>query len=64
MPGRVGPAASASACVDAQVVPNEACVIVGMFVVCWAAAIIYWRIAGVEDNWNAHEHEGEVALSG
>jgi len=36
-------------------------VIVGLFVVTWAAAILYWRLGGVEEKWSSFPHVGEHA---
>ncbi|HTY95843.1 MAG TPA: HoxN/HupN/NixA family nickel/cobalt transporter [Solirubrobacteraceae bacterium] len=39
-------------------------VIVGMFVVCWGTAVVYWRIGRVEERWSARLRERETAVSG
>ncbi len=36
-------------------------VIVGMFVVCWAGALAFWRFARVEERWTARLRQGDVA---
>jgi high-affinity nickel-transport protein len=36
-------------------------VIVGMFVVCWAGALAFWRFARVEEKWTARLRQGDVA---
>jgi high-affinity nickel-transport protein len=33
-------------------------VIVGMFVVCWAGAMLFWRYGRVEEKWSAKLKEG------
>ncbi|MCL2583571.1 MAG: HoxN/HupN/NixA family nickel/cobalt transporter [Streptosporangiales bacterium] len=38
--------------------------IAGMFILIWAAAIIYWRVGKVEDKWNAHVAEMPEATPG
>jgi high-affinity nickel-transport protein len=32
-------------------------VICGMFVVCWAGALAFWRFARVEEKWSARLHD-------
>jgi high-affinity nickel-transport protein len=39
-------------------------VIVGMFVVCWAGAIAFWRFARVEERWGARLKERGVVAEG
>lgn len=39
-------------------------VIVGMFVVCWAGALAFWRFARVEEKWSARLKQGHVAAEG
>ena len=36
-------------------------VIVGMFVVCWAGALAFWRFGRVEEKWTARLRQGDVA---
>jgi nickel/cobalt transporter (NiCoT) family protein len=36
-------------------------VIVGMFVVCWAGALAFWRFARIEEKWTARLRQGDVA---
>ncbi len=35
--------------------------IVGMFVVCWASALAFWRFGRVEERWSARLPRGDVA---
>ncbi len=35
-------------------------VIVGMFVVCWAGALAYWKLGRVEEKWGVRLKEGDV----
>jgi nickel/cobalt transporter (NiCoT) family protein len=39
-------------------------VIVGMFVVCWAGAVAFWRFARVEEKWEARVRERDVVTDG
>jgi len=39
-------------------------VIVGMFFVCWAGALAFWRFARVEEKWSARLKQGHVAAEG
>lgn len=36
-------------------------VVVGLFVVTWAAAILYWRLGRVEEKWSSFPHDREMA---
>jgi len=36
-------------------------VIVGMFVVCWAGALAFWRFGRVEEKWTARLRQRDVA---
>ena len=39
-------------------------VIVGMFVVCWAGALAFWRFGRVEERWSARMKQRGVAVEG
>jgi nickel/cobalt transporter (NiCoT) family protein len=39
-------------------------VIVGMFVVCWAGALAFWRFGRVEEKWGARLKQGDVIADG
>ena len=39
-------------------------VIVGMFVVCWAGALAFWRFGRVEEKWGARLNQGKVLADG
>ena len=39
-------------------------VIVGMFVVCWAGAMAFWRFARVEERWSARMQRGALVPDG
>jgi nickel/cobalt transporter (NiCoT) family protein len=39
-------------------------VIVGMFVVCWAGALAFWRFGRVEEKWTARLRQGSVVTDG
>ena len=39
-------------------------VIVGMFVVCWAAAVAFWRFARVEERWSSRLKDRGVVTEG
>jgi high-affinity nickel-transport protein len=39
-------------------------VIVGMFVVCWAGALAFWRFGRVEEKWSARLKQGHVVAEG
>ncbi len=38
--------------------------IVGMFIVCWAGAIAFWRFGRVEEKWGARLKERGVIAEG
>jgi len=40
---------------------NVGFIIVGLFVVVWAAALAYWRLAGVEKRWAERAGRAETA---
>ena len=39
-------------------------VILGMFVVCWAGAMAFWRFGRVEERWSARLKQGAVVIEG
>ena len=39
-------------------------VIVGMFVVCWAGALAFWKFGRVEEKWSARLRQGSVVADG
>ncbi len=39
-------------------------VIVGMFIVCWAGAVLFWRFGRVEERWSARVREQDVLTEG
>jgi high-affinity nickel-transport protein len=39
-------------------------VIVGMFVVFWAAALAFWKFGNVEEKWSARLQKGTVIADG
>jgi nickel/cobalt transporter (NiCoT) family protein len=39
-------------------------VIVGMFIVCWAGALAFWRFGRVEEKWTARLRQRDVAADG
>ncbi len=43
---------------------NVGFIIVGLFVVVWAAALAYWRLAGVEKRWSARASRATGAEAG
>ena len=39
-------------------------VIVGMFVICWAGALAFWKLGRVEEKWSARLRQGSVVTEG